>query len=197
MNAPLLADTLFSQVRQRVLGLLFGQPHRTFHGAELIRLAQSGSGAVQRELARLEQGGLVSVTRVGNRKHYRANPRSPIFSELRGLVLKTSGMVEPLRRALSAHRGKVRAAFIYGSIAKGEDRAESDVDIMVIGDDLAYSDYFDGFLDAESKLNRPIHPIFVSPDEWAKKLKQGSAFFTKINAQPKIFILGSQDDLAA
>jgi predicted nucleotidyltransferase len=197
MRAPLVADTLFSQVQQRVLGLLFGQPHRTFHGAELIRLARSGSGAVQRELARLEKGGLVSVTRVGNRKHYRANPRSPIFSELRSLVLKTTGMVETLRRALSAHPGKVRAAFIYGSTAKGEDRANSDVDVMVIGGDLAYSDYFDGLLGAERELNRPIHPIFVSPDEWAKKLEQGSAFFTKINAQPKIFILGAQEDLAS
>ncbi|HEV3023555.1 MAG TPA: nucleotidyltransferase domain-containing protein, partial [Pirellulales bacterium] len=153
--------------------------------------------AVQRELARLERGGLVSVTRVGNRKHYRANPHSPIFSELRGLVLKTTGMVEPLRRALSAHPGKVRAAFIYGSIAKGEDRANSDVDVMVIGDDLAYSDYFDGLLGAEQELNRPIHPIFVSLDEWTKKLAQGSAFFTKINVQPKIFIVGSQGDLAS
>jgi predicted nucleotidyltransferase len=196
MNAP-LADTLFSQVRQRVLRLLFGQPDRSFHGAELIRLAQSGSGAVQRELQRLERGGLVSVTRVGNRKHYRANPQSPIFSELRSLVLKTIGMVEPLRRALDAHPGKVRAAFIYGSIAKGEARANSDVDVMVVGDDLAYSDYFDGLLSAERELNRPIHPIFVSPGDWAKKLAQGSAFFTKINAQPKIFILGSQDDLAS
>jgi predicted nucleotidyltransferase len=112
-------------------------------------------------------------------------------------VLKTMGMVEPLRQALSAHPGKVRAAFIYGSMAKEEDRASSDVDVMVIGDDLAYSDYFDGFLDAERRLKRPIHPIFVGPDEWKNKLAQGSAFFTKINAQPKIFILGSQEDLAA
>jgi predicted nucleotidyltransferase len=194
---PLVADTLFSQVQQRVLALLFGHPDRTFYGSELIRLAQSGSGAAQRELQRLEASGLISVTRVGNQKHYQANARSPVFEELRSLVRKTVGLAAPLREALAPHAERIKAAFVYGSLAKGEDTAKSDIDLMVIGDDLTYSDYFDGFLNAEQLLNRPIHPIFVSPDEWKNKLAQGSAFFTKINAQPKIFVLGSQEDLAS
>jgi predicted nucleotidyltransferase len=197
MHSTALASTLFSNVRQRVLGLLFGQPDRTFYGSELIRLAHSGTGAVQRELQRLEKSGLVSVTRVGNQKHYRANPRSPIFEELRSLVLKTMGVVEPIREALAAHVDRIRAAFIYGSVAKGEDRASSDVDVMVIGDDLTYSDFFTGLQEAERLLKRPINPNFVDPDGWKRKLASGSPFFTKINAQPKIFIFGSQDDLSA
>ena len=185
-----------STVQQRVLGLLFGQPDRTFYGSELIRLARSGSGAVQRELRRLEESGLVTAARVGNQKHYRANVRSPVFAELRGLILKTLGLAQPLRQALAAHAERIKAAFVYGSIAKGEETARSDIDLMVIGDDVTYSDFFDEFLKAEQLLGRPVHANFVSPDEWRRKLTQGSAFFTKINAQPKIFVVGSQEDLA-
>jgi predicted nucleotidyltransferase len=193
---PDIVDTLFSQVQQRVLGLLFGQPDRTFYGAELIRLARSGSGAVQGELRRLEESGLVTAARVGNQKHYRANVRSPVFAELRGLILKTLGLAQPLRQALARHAERIKAAFVYGSIAKGEETARSDIDLMVIGDDVTYSDFFDEFLKAEQLLGRPVHANFVSPDEWRRKLTQESAFFTKINAQPKIFVVGSQEDLA-
>jgi predicted nucleotidyltransferase len=193
---PDIVDTLFSQVQQRVLGLLFGQPDRTFYGSELIRLARSGSGAVQRELRRLEESGLVTAARVGNQKHYRANVQSPVFAELRGLILKTLGLAEPLRQALAAHAERIKAAFVYGSIAKGEESARSDIDLMVIGDDVTYSDFFDEFLKAEQLLGRPVHANFVSPDEWRRKLTQESAFFTKISAQPKIFVVGSQEDLA-
>jgi predicted nucleotidyltransferase len=196
MTSSQVADTLFSQVQQRLLGLLFGQPGRTFYGAELIRLARSGSGAVQRELRRLEESGLVTAVRVGNQKHYRANPHSPVFPELRSLMLKTVGLAQPLSQALAPHEKRVKVAFVYGSLAKGEETARSDVDLMVIGDDVTYSDFFDDFLKAEKLLNRPIHANFVSPDEWKRKLAQGSAFFTKINAQPKIFVVGSQKDLA-
>jgi predicted nucleotidyltransferase len=193
---PDIVDTLFSQVQQRVLGLLFGQPDRAFYGSELIRLARSGSGAVQRELRRLEESGLVTAARVGNQKHYRANVQSPVFAELRGLILKTLGLAQPLRQALAAHAERIKAAFVYGSIAKGEETARSDIDLMVIGDDVTYSDFFDEFLKAEKLLGRPVHANFVSPDEWKRKLTQESAFFTKINAQPKIFVVGSQEDLA-
>ena len=197
MATAQLADTLFNRVQQRVLGLLFGQPDRTFYGAELIRLAQSGSGAVQRELRRLEESGLVTTARVGNQKHYRANVRCPVFPELRSLILKTVWLAEPLREALAPCAERIQAAFVYGSVAKGEETARSDIDLMVIGDDVTYFDFFDAFLKAEKLLDRPIHANFVSPDEWRRKLAEGSAFFTKINAQPKIFVAGAQEDLAA
>lgn len=197
MSGSILADTLFSRVQQRVLGLLFGHPQRTFYGSELIRLARSGSGAVQRELRRLEESGLVRATRVGNQKHYQANVRSPVFPELRSLILKTIGLAGPLREALAPHADRIKTAFIYGSVAKGEETSRSDIDLMVIGDDVTYSDFFDGFLKAEELLRRPVHAFFISPDEWKRKLMQGSAFFTKIDAQPKIFVMGSPEDLPA
>lgn len=196
MASTQLADTLFNRVQQRVLGLLFGQPDRTFYGSELIRLAQSGSGAVQRELRRLEESGLVTTARVGKQKHYRANVRCPVFPELRSLILKTVWLAEPLREALAPCAERIKAAFVYGSIAKGEETARSDIDLMVIGEDVTYFDFFDGFLKAEKLLNRPIHANFVSPDEWRRKLAEGSAFFTKINAQSKIFVAGAPEDLA-
>src|SRR6185503_3535612 len=97
-----VASALFTPVQQRVLGLLFGQPDRTFQSAELIRLAKGGTGAAHRQLARLEAAGLLTVTRTGNQKHYQARHDSPVFPELHGLVVKTVGLTEPLRAALAA-----------------------------------------------------------------------------------------------
>ena len=129
---PGLADALFTRTQQRVLGLLFGQAGRSFFATEIIGLAQAGSGAVQRELVRLSTSGLVIVTRVGNQKHYQANSAAPVFAELRGLVTKTVGLVDPLREALMPVAKRIALAFVYGSIAKGGDTAASDIDVMII-----------------------------------------------------------------
>ena len=137
-----LAAALFSSTQQRVLAWLFGQPGRSFYATELIGLAGAGSGAVQRELARLAQSGLVTARAVGNQKHYQANPASPIYAELCGIVQKTVGLAEPLRDALRPLAARIRAAFVFGSIAKREDTAASDIDLMLISDDLAYSDLY-------------------------------------------------------
>jgi predicted nucleotidyltransferase len=194
-SATGLAGALFSRVQQRVLGLLFGQPDRSFLGAELIRLANSGTGAVHRELTRLAASGLVTVTRVGNQKHYRANPDSPLFEELSGLVRKTFGLAAPLREALSPFGGRVRAAFIYGSVAKGEDRAGSDIDLMVLSDELSYPDVYDALHKAERQLDRRIDPNIQTPEEWKRKRRSGHAFTTRVAEQPKLFVVGSEDDL--
>ena len=135
-----LADALFSGTQQRVLGLLFGQPERSFYATELIGLTGGGSGAVQRELARLEQSGLVTIKALGNQKYYQANPASPIFTELTGIAQKTVGLAEPLRQALLPLTRKISAAFVYGSVAKKQDTASSDIDLMVISDKLVYAD---------------------------------------------------------
>jgi hypothetical protein len=127
-----LADALFSTTQQRVLGLIFGQPERSFYATELIGLAGAGSGAVQRELARLEQSGLVTVRRLGTQKHYQANPASPLFGELASIARKTVGLAEPLREALVPLASRVIAAFVYGSAAKRRDTAASDIDLMVV-----------------------------------------------------------------
>jgi len=137
-----LADALFTTTQQRVLGLLFGQPDRSFYATELIAMTAAGSGAVQRELARLEQTGLVVVSRLGTQKHYQANPDSPLFAELCGIVRKTVGLAEPLRETLAPLASGIAAAFVYGSVAKGGDSATSDIDLMVVSDSLTYADVF-------------------------------------------------------
>src|SRR3990167_8175525 len=133
-----LADALFSTTQQRVLAYLFGQPERSFFATELIGLAGGGSGAVQRELARLEDSGLVTVKRIGTQKHFQANPKSPLFAELCGIARKTVGLAEPLREALAPLAKRITAAFVFGSVAKRSDTAASDIDVLVLSDRLDY-----------------------------------------------------------
>jgi predicted nucleotidyltransferase len=192
-----LADALFSTTQQRVLGLLFGQPERSFYATELIGLAGAGSGAVQRELARLEQSGLVTVRRLGTQKHYQANPESPLFSELSGIARKTVGLAEPLREALAPLASRVIAAFVYGSVAKRRDTAASDVDLMVVSDTLTYADIFGALEPLAAKLGRAINPTVYSRRELARRRKEDNAFVTRVLAQPKVWIIGAEDDLPA
>lgn len=190
-----LADALFSATQQRVLAYLFGQPERSFFATELIGLAGGGSGAVQRELARLEQSGLVTVTRMGTQKHYQANPKSPVFAELCAITQKTVGLVEPLREALAPLAKRIKAAFVFGSVAKRTDTAASDIDVLVLSDSVDYADVFAALQSAEAKLGRTINPTVYKPADWRKKRKSGNAFVVKVTAQPKLFLIGAEDDL--
>ncbi len=192
-----LADALLARAKQRVLGVLFGYPRRSFYANEVIGLARPGTGAVQRELARLEASGLVTVTRVGRQKHYQANAGSPVFEELRALVLKTVALVDVLRTALAPVSRSIRAAFVYGSIAKGQDTAASDIDLMVITDSLTYADLFTVLEEASAQLGRKVAPTVHSSKELAKRVKQDNAFVTRVLAQPKLWLIGDEGDLAA
>jgi predicted nucleotidyltransferase len=196
-NTTGLADALFSRVQQRVLRLLFGQPERRFQSAELIRLAGSGTGAVHRQLSRLAEAGWVTVLRMGNQKHYQANRACPAFAELHGLIAKTVGVVEPLRQALAPNAKEIRAAFVYGSVAKGTDKAASDIDLMVISDRLGYPDLFEALQNAEAVLSRPVNPNVMSFARWRAQRGKKDSFVRRIAAQPRLFVIGSDDDLAA
>jgi predicted nucleotidyltransferase len=191
-----LASALFSKVQLNVLGLMLGQPDRSFAISEIIRLAESGSGAVQRELEKLTAAGIVATQVVGKRKFYQANRQSPIFTELHGLVLKTVGLIEPLQKALELYQPKIDVAFVYGSVAKGTDTAKSDIDLMIIGDEIAYGDVFLALHSAEKKLQRPVHPLLMTPEEWRQRRSDSSSFATRIFEQPKMFVLGTADDLS-
>ena len=191
-----LADALFSTVQQRVLAYLFGQPERSFFATELIKLAGGGSGAVQRELARLADSGLVTVTRVGTQKHYQANPKSPIFSELCAIAQKTVGLAEPLRGALKPLAKRIATAFVFGSVSKRSDTATSDIDVLVISDSVDYADVFAALQSAEAKLGRTVNPTVYTLANWRKKRDERNAFVVKVSAQPKVFLIGSEEDLA-
>jgi predicted nucleotidyltransferase len=190
-----LADALLSKTQQRVLALLFGQPSRSFYANEVIALAGSGSGAVQRELGRLVASGLVSVRAVGNQRHYQANEQSPLFAELRSIVLKTVGLAGPLRAALAPISDRILAAFVYGSVAKQVDTASSDIDVMIVSDTVTYADVFEHLEEAAAKLGRPVNPTILSRKELSKRLKQDNAFITRILSQPTIWLIGSAGDL--
>ena len=192
-----LANALFSKVQQRVLGVLFGNPHRSFYANEIIALAGSGTGAVQRELTKLATAGLVTVRRQGNQKHYQANAASPIFGELRGLVLKTFGVADIVRIALSHLAPQIRAAFVYGSVAKAQDTATSDIDLMVVSDSLTYAEVFAALEQASSDLGRTINPTVYTGKEFARRVREGKAFLTRVMNQPKLWLIGAEHGLAA
>ena len=192
-----IADALFTKVQQRVLAVLFGNHERSFYANELIALAGSGSGAVQRELAQLEAAELVTVKRVGNQKHYQANSLSPVFPELRGLVLKTSGLVDVLRASLAPLAQQIEGAFIFGSVAKNKDTAQSDIDLFVVTQHLTYREFFSALEPATGRLGRVVNPTVYSRIEFEKRLREGNAFVKRVMAQPKLWIIGDDSELSA
>ncbi len=190
-----MAAALFSGTQQRVLGLLFGQPARSYYASELIALAGVGSGAVQRELERLERSGLITVRSVGNQRHYQANGAAPLFSELCGIVQKTMGLADPLREALRPFHSQIEAAFVYGSVAKGRDTAGSDVDVMLISDELTYGEVFPALEEVGARLGRPVNPTILSRKDLLKRVKADSAFVTRTLSQAKVWLIGGKDAL--
>ena len=189
-----LADALFTTTQQRVLALLFGQPSRSFFASELIGLTASGSGAVQRELKRLVSSGLLTVRRIGKQKHYQANPDSPVFAELRGLVLKTVAMVEPIRQALEPLANQIALAVIYGSVAKGADTAASDIDLLIVADQLTLEDVYSALAPVEKDLDRKISPALYTSKEFADRKAAGNAFLTGVLAGEHLVLIGTEDE---
>ena len=192
-----LADALLSRTQQRVIGLLFSHPERSFFAREIIARTAAGSGAVQRELARLAESGLVAVSRIGNQVHYQANREAPIYAELRGIVVKTIGIAEPLREALAPLRDRIDLGLIYGSIANGQDRAASDIDMLVVADDLTLEDLFARLAPLERALGRSIHPTLYTVDEFRRRRKSRNAFLENVLAGETIVLISSDDAAAA
>ena len=189
-----LADALFTTTQQRVLSLLFGQPSRSFFASELIELTRSGSGAVQRELKRLSSSGLITVTRIGRQKHFQANADSPVFEELCGLVVKTVAMVEPVREALRPLAERITLAMVYGSAAKGFDRADSDIDLLVVADHMTLEEMYRSLAPVEARLDRRINPALYTPREFAHRRAAGNAFLARVLAGEHIVLIGSEDE---
>ena len=187
------ANALFPKVRQRVLAVLFGAPNRSFYSNEVIGLARSGAGAVQRELADLAGAGLLTVRKQGNQKHFQANAASPVFAELRGLVLKTMGLADVLRAALAPLAPQIERAFVFGSIAKQQDTAASDVDLLVVSDTLGYSDVFAALEGASQTLGRTINPALYTAADFRARLQGDNAFVNRVMQQPKIWLIGQED----
>ena len=188
-----LADALFPSTRQRVLAALFGRPGRSFYAAEIIALARAGSGSVQRELADMTQVGLLTCTKVGHQKHYQANSASPVFNEVCSLVLKTVGLADALRQALAPLANQISMAFVFGSLAKAQDSAYSDVDVLLVSNTLSYGDVFAALEPASQALSRTINPALYTEVDFKARQLSDNAFITRVMQQPKIWLIGQEE----
>lgn len=192
-----LSDALFTATQRRVLACLFGEPGRSYTVSELIQTTGAGSGAVQREIARLSGSGLLAIDQVGNQKRYRANPDAPIHDELVSIVRKTFGLAAPLQDVLAPFAGQVQAAFVYGSVAKGNDTAASDIDLLIVSDTLAYADVMAALHPVIERLGRNINPTLYTGADLRRRIDDGNSFIQRVLHQPRIWLIGSDDDLAA
>lgn len=192
-----LIDVLFTSTQKKVLGLLFGNPDRKFFSSEIIRLADAGSGAVQRELAALSTSGLINVETQGKQKYYLANHNSPIFEELRSIIRKTVGLTEPLKQALKDTQTDIKIAFVYGSIAKGTDTATSDIDLLVVSDDLSLAELYAALSATETSLGRKINPTLYTSTEFEKRIHSKNFFIKKILESEYIILVGDKNVLEA
>ena len=188
------ADALFSKTQQHVLALLFCQPEKAFYLKEIIDWAKSGTGTVQRELSKLEQADLLRSWKVGHQRFYQANETSPIFSELCGIVNKTFGLVGVLQKALNPIHANICLAFVYGSIARGSGRANSDIDLLVVGD-VSHQVLLELLRAVETELGRTINPTLYTEAEFRSRIEAGKSFIIRVLAQPKWFVIGSEENL--
>ena len=190
-----IGDALFTKTQQRVLGLLYGKPEQRFYTNEIVRRADMGRGTVRRELDKLVSAGLLLMSREGNQHYYRANPDNPVYNELVDIVRKTFGLSDVVRAALLPIIDQIDLAFIYGSVARKEDVASSDIDLLVITDSLAYADLMAVLTDAEQSLDRPINPSIYSAEQFKGKLAEKNAFITRLMEQPKLWVKGDDDGI--
>lgn len=195
MHVTTISDALFTKTQQRVLGLLYARPTESFYTNEIVRWADMGRGTIRRELERLVSSGLLVVSREGNQHHYQANPNNPIYNELVGIVRKTFGIADVIRAALMPVEEQIELAFVYGSIAKGQDTGSSDIDLMVVTESLAYADLMAVMAGAEQSLGRPVNPTIYSKGDIKKKLQDKNSFLTRVMEQPKMWVKGCEDDI--
>ena len=189
-----IAEALFSKTQQRLYSLLFGQPDRTYFLNELIKEAKIGRGTVQREMEKLVASGLVLVKKVGNQKHYQANKGSPVFEELAGILRKTAGLVEVLANALVSLEENIDVALVFGSMASDKATSASDVDLLVIGD-VEFSRVAKAVYPSQEILKREINPKVYTQKEWKKLIAKQDGFVKQVMKQPKLFIIGTKDEL--
>ncbi len=189
-----LVDIVSSRVKAQILRLLFGLRHPELHLRELVRQSGLSLGTVQQELRRLTRVGVVTARKDGNRVYYRANSQHPVYGDLCSLVLKTDGLAGVLHHALQDDQ--VFQAFVFGSIARGETRAESDVDLMVIGPVglRRLTQLLSGVAD---RLGREINPHILTPEEFSERKHKRDHFVTSVLNSPKLFVKGTPDELDA
>lgn len=191
-----IGSTLFGKTRLSILALLYGRVDRQFYLSEIVRAVGGGRGrgAVQRELKRLTDAGLLRRAVRGNQVYFQANSDCPVFADLKGLIVKTAGVVDVLRTALAPLGKCIHVAFIYGSIVRGEETADSDVDLLIVGE-VTLFDVVSALASAQEMLRREVNPSIYPAEEVREKVDDGDHFLTTVMASPKLFVIGDEDEL--
>lgn len=188
-----LSDALFTETQQQVLGLLYGQPQRSFYIKEILRLTGMGVATIKRELDRMLAAGILRMTRIGNQHHYQANPQCPIYAELLGIVKKTFGVAEVIRGALEPLAGRIERAFVFGSVASGKETAASDIDLLVIGE-AGFAEVVGALHPVQEMLGREVNPKIYRREEWTRMMNAKDAFVTEVMAKPRMDVIGGGDE---
>ena len=195
MDENLLCKGLFGKTRQSVLALLYGQAESSFYTKQILDAVNTGRGTVQRELKNLTDAGIITRQTQGRQVYYQANEKCPIFNELKSIVRKTFGIADAIRQSLSSAVDKIRAAFIFGSVAKSADERRSDIDLMVIGE-ISFGEVSSLIYEAEGKLSREINPVIYPAAEFKEKTKEDHYFVKNVLESEKIFLIGDDGELA-
>jgi predicted nucleotidyltransferase len=194
LNGDHAGAALFSKGRRELLALLFTNPERSFYLRQITRVLGMGQGVVQRELSRLSRAAVITRMRVGSQVHYQANRQSPIFGELKSLIVKTAGVAEVLRDSLATVADQVDVAFIFGSFGRAEERTTSDVDVMVVGG-VSFGDVVAALQPAQKKIGREVNPAVFSSEEYRTRVRSKDRFWDTVLNSPRIFLIGSQHEL--
>lgn len=188
------ASLLFGTYRRKVLGLLLLHPGEHFHLREIARVTRTQPGTVRRELSLLTRAGLIERNVQGNQVRFRANETYPIYDELRSILKKTAGVADQLRGALGPLIDKITVAFVYGSVASGQERATSDIDLLIVGT-VKFEDVIRVLHPYQEEMRREINPHIYSPTEFERKASESNSFLANILTGPKLFVIGGNDEL--
>ncbi|MCD5991599.1 MULTISPECIES: nucleotidyltransferase domain-containing protein [Pseudomonas] len=191
-----LASFLFSEYRRKVLALLLLHPGEQYHQREIARQTGTISGTLSRELNKMVEVGILKKIRVGNQVQYRADPGCPIYEELASILRKTDGWLQSLSVVLQPLEDRIKAAFVFGSMASGKAGPDSDIDLMVIGD-VTFSELISLLYPLQETLGREINPKQYPDNEWFQLVKEQGGFVRDLLSKPKLFVIGAEEDLDA
>ena len=189
-----LSEILFGKTRQAVLSLLYGHADESFYLRQILRVVGGGMGALQRQINALVDAGLVKRIHKGKQIYYQANAQSPVYGELKSIIIKTAGIGDILKIALAPLAQQIDCAFIYGSVARGAEKADSDVDVIVVGD-IAFSEVVVALSSVQETIGREINPTVYPPDEFRAKLLKKNHFIKTILASERIYLIGDEHEL--
>lgn len=187
----MLMDILFGAYRQRVLGTLLLHPESSYHVRELARITGTTAGTLHKELARLAETGLLLREKQGNQVRYQANRQYPVFDELASLFRKTTGLADVLKEALKPLAAKIETALVFGSVARGEETADSDIDLLIVGN-VGFAEVVKKLHPAQAALSREINPVVFTPAEYRKRLKAKDSFLKQIFSHPVIMLVAKE-----